>query len=173
MAQDTTYHQEEMIGPMLAAFQSVEDICLDNLGAVVRRDTCFDTAYMIRRIVVMLDIASQVYRQQPSYPSLRFGYSGTDGIVELLEEKTVYGHPRLAASLHHFPRLFQREKMPCHRFGDSSFAAERKPICTRSAFPFFAAVAPKVPQRRDHTTARMLRFGKLSHLDATLPQQPS
>ena len=58
MAQNTTCHKEEMVGSMLPAFQAMEDISLDDFDAVIRSDTCFDTAHMIRRIVVILDIAA-------------------------------------------------------------------------------------------------------------------
>ena len=58
MAQNTTCHKEEMVGSMLPAFQAMEDISLDNFDAVVRSDADFDTAHMIRRIVVILDIAA-------------------------------------------------------------------------------------------------------------------
>ncbi len=162
-----------MVGPMLAAFQAVEDICLDDLGAVVRSDACFDTAHVVRRIVVILDIAPQVYRYQPTYPRIRLGDPGTDGMIQVLEEKTVYGHPLLTASDQHFQRLIHREKMPGHRFGDSRSAAGRKPISPHGAFLSFAAVEPKLPQRRDHSTVWMLRFGKLPDLDPMLTQQPS
>ena len=58
MIQNTTCHKEEMFGSMLAAFQAVQDISMDHLNAVVRRDRCLDAAHMIRRIIVILNITA-------------------------------------------------------------------------------------------------------------------
>ncbi len=58
MIQNTTCHKEEMFGSMLAAFQAVQDISMDHLNTVVRSDTCFDAAHMIRRIIVILNITA-------------------------------------------------------------------------------------------------------------------
>ncbi len=173
MAQEATSHKKEMVGPMFASFQTVEDVSLDGFGAVVGCDACLHAAHVIRRIVIEADIATQVHRNQPAYPGLRFGDPGTDGMDELFEEKAVYGHARRAASVHHFQGFVHRKKMPSHRLGNSRSATERKPISPRRAFLFFAAVAPKLPQRRDHAPAGMLRIGKLSDLYSTLPQHPS